>query len=84
MRQRVALMRTLVVDPEIVVMTRRPGRITPVHDVKLPSPRDVISLRATDESARGHGRIPHVPGEEFSASASGPPRSEPGVRSPRR
>jgi NitT/TauT family transport system ATP-binding protein len=115
MRQRVALMRTLVVDPEIllmdepfgaldthtkislhaellslwgtrrqtvvfvthdlseaitladriVVMTRRPGRIKMVHDVKLPRPRDVIKLRETDEYAREYSRVWHVLGEEF-------------------
>ena len=101
MRQRVALMRTLVVEPEIllmdepfgaldthtklnlhaellalwearhqtvvfvthdlseaitladriVVMTRRPGRMKMIHDVKLPRPRDVIKLRETDAYA---------------------------------
>ena len=115
MRQRVALMRTLVVDPAIllmdepfgaldthtkinlhaellglwgarrqtvvfvthdlseaitladrvVVMTRRPGRIKMVHDVKLPRPRDVIKLRETDEYAREYSRVWHVLGEEF-------------------
>jgi ABC-type nitrate/sulfonate/bicarbonate transport system ATPase subunit len=29
----------------IVVMTRRPGRIKLVYDVKLARPRDVIALR---------------------------------------
>jgi NitT/TauT family transport system ATP-binding protein len=115
MRQRVALMRTLVVDPEIllmdepfgaldthtkltlhaellalwearrqtvvfvthdlseaitladriVIMTRRPGRVKLVHEVKLSRPRDVITLRESDEYAREYGRIWHVLGEEF-------------------
>ena len=115
MRQRVALMRTLVVDPEIllmdepfgaldthtklnlhaellglwsarrqtvvfvthdlseaitladrvVVMTRRPGRIKLVHDVKLSRPRDVIKVRETDEYAREYRHVWHVLGEEF-------------------
>jgi NitT/TauT family transport system ATP-binding protein len=115
MRQRVALMRTLVVDPEIllmdepfgaldthtkiglhaellrlwgakhqtvvfvthdlseaitladriVVMTRRPGRIKMVHEVKLPRPRDVIKLRESPAYADEYSRIWHVLGEEF-------------------
>ena len=115
MRQRVALMRTLVVDPamllmdepfgaldthtkinlhaelltlwnarrqtvvfvthdlseaitladRVVVMTRRPGRIKMVHDVKLRRPRDVIRLRETDDYAREYRRVWHVLGEEF-------------------
>jgi NitT/TauT family transport system ATP-binding protein len=119
MRQRVALMRTLVVDPEIllmdepfgaldthtkinlhadllglwaarrqtvvfvthdlseaitladriVVMSRRPGRIKLVHQVKLARPRDVIKLRESDEYAREYGRVWHVLGEEFAARA---------------
>jgi NitT/TauT family transport system ATP-binding protein len=119
MRQRVALMRTLVVDPEIllmdepfgaldthtkiglhaellglwegqhqtvvfvthdlseaitladrvVVMTRRPGRIKMIYDVKLPRPRDVIKLRELDEYAREYGEIWHVLGEEFAGRA---------------
>jgi NitT/TauT family transport system ATP-binding protein len=119
MRQRVALMRTLVVDPEIllmdepfgaldthtkinlhadllglwaarrqtvvfvthdlseaitladriVVMSRRPGRIKLVPQVKLARPRDVIKLRESDEYAREYGRVWHVLGEEFAARA---------------
>ena len=115
MRQRVALMRTLVVEPEIVlmdepfgaldthtkldlqaellrlwdarrqtvvfithdlseaitladriiVMTRRPGRIKMIYDVKLPRPRDVIAVRETGEYLREFGEIWHVLGEEF-------------------
>ena len=115
MRQRVALMRTLVVDPEIllmdepfgaldthtkltlhaellalwearrqtvvfvthdlseaitladriVVLTRRPGRVKSVHEVKLSRPRDVIALRESDEYAREYGRLWHILGEEL-------------------
>jgi len=117
MRQRVALMRSLIVDPEIllmdepfgaldthtklnlhaellslwqarqqtvifvthdlseaitladrvVVMTRRPGRIKQIYDVKLPRPRDVIHLRETDEYSREYSEIWHALGEEFRA-----------------
>jgi NitT/TauT family transport system ATP-binding protein len=115
MRQRVALMRSLVVDPEIllmdepfgaldthtklnlhaellalweakhqtvvfvthdlseaitladrvVVMTRRPGRIKQIYEVKLPRPRDVIKVRETPEYLHEYGEIWHALGEEF-------------------
>ena len=115
MRQRVALMRTLVVNPEIllmdepfgaldthtkinlhgellrlwgarhqtvvfvthdlseaitladrvIVMTRRPGRIKMIHEVKLPRPRDVIKVRESPVYAEEYSRIWHVLGEEF-------------------
>jgi NitT/TauT family transport system ATP-binding protein len=123
MRQRVALMRTLVVEPEIllmdepfgaldthtklglhgellalwgrkqptvvfvthdlseaitladriVVMTRRPGRLKLVYDVKLPRPRDVIKLRESPEYAREYGEIWHALGEEFFGGGLRPP-----------
>ena len=125
MRQRVALIRTLVVEPEIllmdepfgaldthtklrlqaqllalwtgkrqtivfvthdlaeaitladrvIVLTRRPGRIKHVHEVKLPRPRDVIRVRETDEYAREFSALWHVLGEEF---AKAEPLEEPG------
>jgi NitT/TauT family transport system ATP-binding protein len=118
MRQRVALMRTLVVEPQIllmdepfgaldthtkiglhaellalwearhqtvvfvthdlseaitladriVVMTRRPGRVKLIHEVKLPRPRDVIQLRESDAYAHEYGTIWHVLGEEFAGT----------------
>ena len=49
----------------VVVMTRRPGRIKMIHDVKLPRPRDPIKLREAPEYAREYREIWHVLGEEF-------------------
>ena len=118
MRQRVALLRSLVVDPEIllmdepfgaldthtkltlhaellalweakhqtvvfvthdlseaitladrvVVMTRRPGRVKRVYEIRLPRPRDVIRLRETEEYARQYSEIWHALGDEFARS----------------
>ena len=115
MRQRVALMRSLIVDPEIllmdepfgaldthtkltlhaellglweakhqtvvfvthdlseaitladrvVVLTRRPGKIKLIYEVRLRRPRDVITLRESDEYLREYGEIWHALGEEF-------------------
>ena len=50
-------------------MTRRPGRIKLVYDVKLPRPRDVIAVRETDAYAHEYGRLWHVLGEEFAGRA---------------
>jgi NitT/TauT family transport system ATP-binding protein len=127
MRQRVALLRSLVVDPEIllmdepfgaldthtkltlhaellalweakhqtvvfvthdlseaitladriVVMTRRPGRIKRVYDVKLPRPRDVIRLRESAEYLREYGEIWHELGQEFARDDRGQLLGEP-------
>ena len=127
MRQRVALLRSLVVDPEIllmdepfgaldthtkltlhaellalweakhqtvvfvthdlseaitladrvVVMTRRPGRVKRVYDIRLPRPRDVIRLRETEEYARQYSEIWHALGDEFARSDMGQLIGEP-------
>jgi NitT/TauT family transport system ATP-binding protein len=121
MRQRVALLRSLVVDPEIllmdepfgaldthtkltlhaellrlweakrqtvvfvthdlseaitladrvVVMTRRPGRVKRIYDVKLPRPRDVIRLRESAEYSREYSEIWHELGAEFARDERG-------------
>ena len=62
------LSEAITLADRIVVMTRRPGRIKLVYDVKLPRPRDVISSARRDEYAREYGEIWHVLGEEFARS----------------
>ena len=60
---------TRFVPPPVIVMTRRPGRIKVIHEVKLPRPRDVIAVRESDAYAHEYGRLWHVLGEEFAGRA---------------
>jgi NitT/TauT family transport system ATP-binding protein len=59
----------LTMADRIVVMTRRPGRVKEIHEVKLRRPRDVIKLRESEAYAREYGAVWHVLGAEFADRA---------------
>jgi NitT/TauT family transport system ATP-binding protein len=64
------LSEAITLADRVVVMTRRPGRIKLVYDVKLPRPRDVIGLRESPEYLRQYAEIWHALGEEFQERVS--------------
>jgi NitT/TauT family transport system ATP-binding protein len=79
------LSEAITLADRVIVMTRRPGRIKMIHEVKLPRPRDVIQVRETAEYAAEYGEIWHVLGAEFKSAvpADGPgagPVHPPGAR----
>ena len=41
----------------IVVVSARPGRIRALHEVRLPRPRDVFTIRFSEDFARQHERL---------------------------
>ena len=63
------LSEAITLADRIVVMSRRPGRVRMIHEVKLPRPRKVIELRESPEYAREYGEVWHVLGQEFAARA---------------
>jgi NitT/TauT family transport system ATP-binding protein len=63
------LSEAITLADRVIVMTRRPGRVKLIHEVRLPRPRDVILLRETDAYAQEYGRLWHVLGAELAERA---------------
>ncbi|MGK5068794.1 Aliphatic sulfonates import ATP-binding protein SsuB [compost metagenome] len=55
----------ITLSDRIVVLSARPGRIKEIFDVKLPRPRDALSVRELPEYSALFARIWHSLGEEF-------------------
>ena len=55
----------LTLSDRIVVLSARPGRVKEIFEVKLPRPRDAVSLRESPDFAAAFSRIWHSLGEEF-------------------
>jgi NitT/TauT family transport system ATP-binding protein len=61
------LAEAIVLGQRVVVMSRRPGRIKTIRDVKLPSPRDPFELRASPEFTRLEAAVWSELRDEFRA-----------------
>ncbi|CAM3196523.1 ABC transporter ATP-binding protein [Janthinobacterium lividum] len=55
----------ITLSDRIVVLSARPGRIKEIFDVRLPRPRDALSVRELPEYSALFARIWHSLGEEF-------------------
>jgi NitT/TauT family transport system ATP-binding protein len=65
------LAEAITLADRVIVLTRRPGRVKLIHEVRLPRPRDVIRVRETAEYAREFGTVWHTLGEEFAEADEG-------------
>ncbi len=64
------LTEAIILAQRVVVMSKRPGRITRVYDIDLPAPRDPLELRGSREFAELETTIWASLREEFRESAA--------------